>query len=95
VNDYRGDGETAVCWFKCTLWGDHAENIHQWIVQGKELIIQGRLTADEYGNPPTYESNDGDTRASFNLTVDRLNFAGSRGDSSEDVDDEEEDEIPF
>lgn len=92
ATDHQADSTT---WFKVALWGNHAENIQQYIFKGKELIIQGRLVPDDGGNPQTYEKDD-ITYATFNLTADRVNFCGSRDDyEAPKTAAQEEDDIPF
>jgi single-strand DNA-binding protein len=58
------DGET---WFvRCTAWGDLAENITGSLSKGAAVIAAGRLRAR------TWQTDDGDKRATVELTVDDI-----------------------
>lgn len=92
-NEYKtASGEKKTIWFSCSLWGQHAKNVAEWIVVGKGLFVTGTLVADEHGNPAIYETNEGESRASFKLNVDKLEFTSPAGEKKEAVD---EDDIPF
>lgn len=95
-NEYKSK-EKRTTWFQCALWGQHAENIAQYVVVGKGLAVTGHLLSDESGNPETYvSSRDGSTRASFNVNVSDVEFTSSARDTEyEPAQVEEEDDIPF
>jgi single-stranded DNA-binding protein len=95
--EYRGKDNKQTIWFSCSLWGTHAENVHSWVTVGKGLVVFGNLVADENGNPKTYESKNGEVRASFAVTVEKLEFTSPKEDLARDSNpiDEDEDDLPF
>ena len=58
------DGET---WFvRCSAWGDTAENIAASLARGNAVVATGRLRCR------TWETTEGDKRATVELTVDDI-----------------------
>jgi len=90
-----GGKEKGTIWFNCAKWGQHGVNIADWVTVGKQLTVTGRLTVTVDGNPQTYTAKDGSTRASYNLTVDNIEFLGSRSDGDGNSEEEKEDDLPF
>ena len=94
-------------WFRVSVWGRQAEASNQYLSKGKMVLVEGRLTPDQYGGPRIWTAQDGTARASFELRAESVKFLSSR-DSGEgggtfgDSDDggggggaQEEDDIPF
>ncbi len=75
VNDGKGDQQTTT-WVKCSLWGALAETMADYIVKGKQVYIEGKLTVEEY---------EGKNGKGFSLKADVREFQllGSRGDNGE------------
>ena len=76
-----GDGESqerTTSW-RVSGWGKQAEACSQYLDKGRQVLIEGRMNADENGNPRTYEKNDGTTGASFELTARTVHFLGRNG----------------
>lgn len=59
-------------WIDCSLWGPKAEALHQYLTRGKHVLISGELTTKEF------KRKDGTMKTTFSLTVDRIEFIGSR-----------------
>jgi single-stranded DNA-binding protein len=65
------------------------------------VLVEGRLNADENGNPRMWTGQDGTPRASYEVTAETVRFLGGREDggtfSAEESGPapEGEDEIPF
>ena len=87
-------------WWKITVWGAQAETVNQYVSKGRQVLVTGsRIKAD------AYTGQDGQPRASIELTADNVTFlsggGGSGGDSYSqgDYDDNyapsEVDDIPF
>lgn len=57
-------------WFRCTAWGKTAEHIGNFFSKGNMIAVTGQLIAREF------TGNDGKTRTSLDLTVDRFGFTG-------------------
>jgi len=90
-------------WFRISAWRKLAEFCNEYLQKGRPVLIEGRLQADENGNPRTFTRNDGSPGASFEITATTVRFLGGRGDASAgpDLPDEPpppaagENEIPF
>lgn len=81
---YTGsDGQQVkeTVWFRVSVWGKPAEACNQYLRKGRQVLIEGRLNPDDNGNPRTWTGQDGETRASFEVTADRVQFIGGRSDS--------------
>ena len=65
-------------WFKVTCWRQLAEIASQYVVKGRQVMITGRVSAD------AYIGNDGEARASLNLTAQDMQLLGSRDDVYDD-----------
>lgn len=88
-----------VTWFRVTAWGKQAESCNQYLKKGRQILVEGRLIADDNGNPKTFERGDGSIGSSFEVNAQVIRFLGSR--PADDIDDsvvgagETEDDIPF
>ncbi len=95
-----GEQQKETTWFRVTVWGRQAETVNQYLKKGRSVLVEGRLNPDENGNPRIWTSNDGQPRASFEVTAQTIRFLGGRGeeigfDEDQGVGPESEDEIPF
>jgi single-strand DNA-binding protein len=62
-----GEWKDAETWFvRCSAWGDMAENVAGSLTRGTAVIASGRLTCR------TWETREGDKRATVELTVDDI-----------------------
>ncbi len=76
-----GEKVKETTWFRISAWGKQAEICNQYLKQGKQVLVEGRLTADkETGNPRIWTAQDGTPRASFEVNADRVVFLGGRED---------------
>lgn len=96
-NNRAGEQVSKTLWMRVSCWGKQAENAHQYLRKGSRAIVEGKLLADENGNPRLWTGNDGSVRSNFEMRADTVKFAGQggNGDSQASSSDEEEDEIPF
>lgn len=78
VDKYSKDGEKAADFISCTAWRQTAEFIGRYFTKGKEILIEGQLHNNNY------ESN-GVKHYSFDVTVDRVEFCGSKNDTGSGV----------
>jgi len=94
-----GELISKTLWMRVTCWGKMAENSYKYLKKGGRAIVEGKLLADENGNPRLWTGNDGSIRSNFEMRADVVKFAGQGGNgemtSVNDAADEEEDEIPF
>lgn len=97
----EGNPVKETIWFRVTTWGKLAELCNESLDRGSLVLVEGRLTADEHGNPKTWKRSDGSVSGSFEVTANSVRFLSGRsrtyGDASEDAanDVAGEDEIPF
>jgi single-strand DNA-binding protein len=86
-------------WFRVTAWGRMAETCNQYLSKGRQVLVVGRIIADENGNPRLWDRQDGTKGASFEVNAQTVRFLGSNGSAAQTVDtpdiEEGEDEIPF
>jgi len=67
-------GEETV-WFRVSAWRRTAETCAQYLSKGRQVMVEGRLTADKAtGGPRVWTGQDGQVRASYELTADRVIF---------------------
>jgi single-strand DNA-binding protein len=102
----NSDGSQAeeTIWFRVTAWRQLAELCNQYLSKGRQVLVEGRMTPDrETGGPRVWTGNDGQPRASFEVTALTVKFLGGRGEGGDtSVSYQEapppemgEDEIPF
>ena len=67
-----GDKKETV-WVQCSMFGERAEKLTQYLTKGKAVLVDGKL------NPVnTYTKKDGTAGASLRMTVNELAFTGSK-----------------
>ncbi|MEW6405104.1 MAG: single-stranded DNA-binding protein [Chloroflexota bacterium] len=91
-------------WFKISAWGRMAEVCNQYLKKGRQVFVEGRLNPDpQTGGPRIWSGDDGQPRASYEVTALDVKFLGGRGgDAVQPVNaiaevsgDVPEDDIPF
>lgn len=99
--DNSGTQREETVWFRVSVWGRQAETVHQYLRKGRQVLVEGRLVADENGNPRIWNRQDGTPAASFEVNAQTVRFLGGREDVGDfdtgavSVGSESEDEIPF
>lgn len=95
----EGADREEVAWFRISVWGKQGEACNAHLRKGRQVLVKGRLVADENGNPRIWTGQDGSPRASFEVNAETVRFLGSKpqnGDQAEDHPAEtEQEEIPF
>jgi single-strand DNA-binding protein len=79
-----GDGTQVkeTIWFRISVWGKLAETCNQYLKKGRQVLVEGRLTADAAtGGPRIWNAQDGSARASFEVTAQTVRFLGSRAEN--------------
>jgi single-strand DNA-binding protein len=66
-------------WFKVTLWGKLAENVSQYVTKGKQIFVQGELTASEW------TTNEGQQRTTLEVNAATIKLLGSGQASPTDL----------
>jgi single-strand DNA-binding protein len=103
-----GQQQEETIWIRVSVWGKQAEACNQYLQKGSQVFCEGRLTVDrETGGPRIWTDQNGNPRASYEMTAYQVKFlGGSRGDGGDfgdeatDIadtgpDDITEEEIPF
>ena len=70
----------------------------RYLKKGRQVMVEGRLIADDLGNPKIWNKSDGSPAASFEVNAQLVRFLGNAEGSSPNGNGskpEEEDEIPF
>src|SRR3990172_871817 len=81
-----GNGEQVkeTIWFRISAWGKTGEVCNQYLKKGSKVLIGGRLTPDKAtGGPRIWSGQDGQSRASFEVTAQTVRFLSSRAESGE------------
>ena len=95
---YKSQGQPVkeTIWFRVTCWGRMAETVNNYVKKGEKVLIEGRLVADQSGNPRTYTRNDGTTGTSFEINATNLRLLTNNSKADEPIDDNINDiDIPF
>jgi single-strand DNA-binding protein len=96
-------GEETV-WFRVTAWRRLAEVCGQYLQKGRQVLVEGRLKPGESGGPRVWTGDDGEARASYEVTAEAVKFLGGRGGETGDLSEAgapdgppgmPEEEIPF
>lgn len=69
-----GKTEKQVDFIPCVAFGKQAEFIERWFAKGKPIALQGRLSVR------SYEDKDGQKKTYTNVIVERVEFAGDKGE---------------
>ena len=96
--DSAGETVEETVWFRVSVWGKQAEASAQYLHKGRQVLIEGRLIADENGNPRIWNRQDGSPGASFEVNAQTVRFLGSGQARPQDEGEPApttEDEIPF
>lgn len=96
-----GERVKETTWFRVTAWGRQAETCNEYLRQGSQVLVEGRLNPDrETGGPRVWTRQDGTAGASYEITADRVVFLTTRNTQGGYENDNEsamigEDDIPF
>jgi single-strand DNA-binding protein len=100
--DSSGELRDETVWFRVAVWGKQAENVNQYLKKGRSVLVEGRITGDENGNPRIWNAQDGTPRASYEVTAQTVTFLGGRDDRDSTPDEggsaaapPPDDDIPF
>lgn len=77
--NYQKDKNNKVVDFiSCEMLGKHCEGLHQWLVKGKLIIVEGELNIDKY------QDQEGNNRSFTKVKVDRLEFVPTGNSEKKD-----------
>lgn len=103
-NDKAGQRQQRTDWHRIVLWGKAAESLGQYLIKGKQIAVEGKLTTNQW------QDKDGHKRTTIEVRADRLVLLGStrretgrhvrdeeigHGEPSTDVAPLTDDDIPF
>ncbi len=78
----NGELVKETIWFRISAWGRQAETCNQYLKKGAKVLVEGRLTADQAtGGPRIWTGQDGQPRASFEVSAVTVRFLSSRAES--------------
>ncbi len=75
ATNYKYGEKEEVCFVDCQAFGKQAETIDKYFNKGRAILIEGRLTFDQW------EAQDGSKRSKHRVTVDRFTFVDSGKDN--------------
>jgi single-strand DNA-binding protein len=70
--DSMGMKHSETEWFNCSAFGKLAETCNEYLHKGQQVYVEGRLKSR------TYQTKDGQTRYSLDVTVNDIQFLGQR-----------------
>ena len=78
INEYfknrqTGERTEKTCYVDVVVWNQQAELCQQYLTKGSPLLVEGRLSYDEWKTPQ------GETRNRLRITADRIQFVGAKG----------------
>jgi len=76
-------------WFRVTAWRALAETCNEFVRKGMQVMVTGEVDAS------AYVGQDGEARASLDLTAQNVQFLGSREDAREAQARDADSEVPF
>ena len=74
-----GERRDETEWFRISAWGRLGETCNQYLTKGKKVYIEGRLRSR------SYETRDGETRFTMEISASEVRFLDSAGSRSEDM----------
>ena len=69
--DKDGQQREEVCFIDCTAFGRQAETLNQYMSKGRQLLVEGRLSFDQW------ETNDGQKRSKHRVRIANFQFLDS------------------
>lgn len=84
-----GEPQDKTTWFRVTLWGTLAENLHQYLIKGKQVMVVGSIDAR------AYVRDDGQTAASLELRARDVRLLGKKDGDNSGFEPVPPDDVPF
>jgi len=100
----NGKNWELTTWVRVTCWRKLAEAVNQFVSKGSQLYVEGELKGEASAgtqNPRVWQGNDGEYRASYEITARTVKFLGKReGNGGAPIDEpppggEDDDLLPF
>lgn len=78
-----GQPQERTIWWRVSVFGKSGEACNEYLKKGSKVLVEGRMTADpKTGNPRLWQGQDGQMRASFEVTALTVKFLSSRGETA-------------
>jgi single-strand DNA-binding protein len=97
-----GEKNERTIWWRVSVFGKSGVACNEYLHKGSLVLVEGRMTADpKTGNPRLWQGQDGQTRASFELTASAVKFMSPKNGENTGAGDPAEaeavieSEIPF
>ena len=102
-----GEQIETTCFTDVVVWGRQAETTNQYLSKGRKVLVEGRMKPDPAtGGPRVWTGQDGNPRATYEITAESVRFIGGRDEVSDVAGGgdsfsggaapaQEEDDIPF
>jgi len=77
----NGKNWELTTWFRVTTWRKLAEATNEFLQKGSQVFVEGELrgnASDGNQNPRIWQGNDGEHRASYEVTARTVKFLGRR-----------------
>ena len=77
----NGNNWELTTWFRITAWRKLADAVNQYLERGSQVFVEGELKGeanDGSQNPRIWTGNDGESRASYEVTARTVKFLGKR-----------------
>ena len=77
----NGKNWELTTWFRVTCWRKLAEAANEYLDKGQQVFVEGELrgeAVDGSQNPRIWQGNDGEHRASYEVTARTVKFLGKR-----------------
>ncbi len=74
--DKNGELQEETEWHNLVLWGKQAESLTPYLSKGQRLYVEGRIKSR------TWEAKDGSRHHATDIVVERVVFAGGRGEEA-------------
>lgn len=71
----RGNEDTT--WYKCSLWRERGEKLHEWLKKGKQVYVEGKLKFE------AYMDKEGKPQAAPVIDVNVIELLGGRAESAD------------
>ena len=77
-----GQPQERTLWWRVSVFGKMGEACNTYLKKGGKVLVEGRMNADpKTGNPRIWTGQDGQARASFEVTAAAVKFLSSRAES--------------
>jgi len=94
-----GEKHERTLWWRISVFGKMGEACNTYLKKGSKVLVEGRMNADDKGNPRIWNGTDGQARSSFEVTAAAVKFLSSKptdsGEAETEVVEAEADPIPF